>query len=112
MGYYIYLDDIRENASWYNTHLNRNEWIPYVCRTAQEVIELIIHLGTEAQYILDLDYDLDCDDDEEEVENGYDVCQWIVNQQIHVVGFHIHSANSLGSERMRNLLVNYGTPEV
>ena len=40
MKHYIYVDDIRENADWYNSHLT-SDWRPHVCRTAQGTIDLI-----------------------------------------------------------------------
>lgn len=117
MQHYIYLDDIRENDNWYNTHLQSDKWIPHICRSYEQtlvLIQAILFSGESASFILDLDHDLG------EVENGYnvhaqtgyDVCKWIVENQIPLVGFHIHSMNPVGAANMRQLLTHYGYQEL
>ena len=114
MKHYIYVDDIRENADWYNSHL-ASDWRPHVCRTAQGTIDLITAIcysGETAQFILDLDHDLGEGNENELEPSGYEICKWIVENQIPLVGFHIHSMNSVGASNMRQLLAHYGYKEL
>ena len=121
MNHYIYIDDIRENDTWYNHHLSRENWMPHICRTYQQTINLIqaiLYSGESASFILDLDHDLgdlDAENDGEYNPNalsGYDICKWIVENQIPLVGFHIHSMNPVGVENIRQLLTHYGYKEI
>lgn len=114
MKHYIYVDDIRENADWYNSHLTP-DWQPHVCRTAQRTIDLITAIcysGETAQFILDLDHDLGEGNENELEPSGYEICKWIVENQIPLVGFHIHSMNPVGAANMRQLLTHYGYKEI
>ena len=38
MNYYIYLDDAREDDTWFRQHLNTEHWVPCVVRSYEEVI--------------------------------------------------------------------------
>ena len=116
MKHYIYVDDIRENADWYNSHLTP-DWQPHVCRTAQRTIDFITAIcysGETAQFILDLDHDLGegHEMDDYLVSSGYDICKYIVENQISLMGFHIHSMNPVGVTNMRQLLTHYGYREI
>lgn len=116
MQHYIYLDDIRDDDRWYNTHLNSN-WIPHIRRSYKETVDLILAIlysGESASFILDLDHDLGENEDgyDDYAKTGYDVCKWIVENQIPLVGFHIHSMNPVGAHNMRQLLSHYGYREL
>lgn len=117
MNHYIYIDDIREDDTWYNTHLQREEWCPHVCRDMETVVTLIqciLYTSESASFILDLDHDLGEGNeiDDSLAPSGYDICKWIVENQIPLVGFHIHSMNAVGSANMRQLLTHYGYEEI
>ena len=114
MKHYIYVDDIREDATWYRTHLSLG-WESHTCRSYQNTIDLItaiLYSGETAQFILDLDHDLGEGNKNELEPNGYDICKWIVKNNIPLVGFHIHSMNVVGAENMRQLLTHYGYKEI
>ena len=113
MKHYIYIDDIREDNIWFNNHLS-SEWQPHVCRTYQETIDLItaiLYSGEDAQFFLDLDHDLGEGNENNFEPSGYEICKWIVENQIPLVGFHIHSMNPVGANNMRQLLTHYGYKE-
>lgn len=117
MNHYIYIDDIRENDTWYNHHLSRENWMSHICRTYQQTIDLIqaiLYSGESASFILDLDHDLGEGNeiDDTLAPSGYDICKWIVENQIPLVGFHIHSMNPVGAQNMRQLLMHYGYKEI
>lgn len=115
MRYYIYIDDIREDARWYNTHLTREEYEPYICHNYQEVIDLvksILENDAEAAFIFDLDHDLGEGNENELEPTGYDICKWILENEINLTGFHIHSMNPVGARNMRQLLSHYGYKEL
>lgn len=115
MHYYIYVDDIREDAHWYNTHLTREEYEPHICYNYQMTLDLInsiLRRDAEAAFIFDLDHDLGEGNENELEPNGYDICRWLVENRINIIGFHIHSMNPVGAENMRQLLSHYGYKEL
>ena len=116
MNIYIYVDDIREVDTFFKT-LNKYtnmKWQPIICRSAKEAIFFLNYYNNEASIIIDLDHDLGegHEIDDKMVANGYDICKWIVENQIPLVGFHIHSMNSVGAANMRQLLTHYGYKEI
>lgn len=44
--------------------------------------------------------------------SGYDICKYIVENHIPLVGFHLHTMNPVGRENMRRLLTHYGYKEI
>lgn len=103
MQHYIYVDDMRT--------LDKcpDGWRPHVVRTYEDTIDLILAIlysGETASFILDLDHDLG------ETKSGYDICKWVVENQLPLVGFHIHSMNPVGVMNMRQLLTHYGYSEI
>ena len=114
MKHYIYIDDIREDDYWFNHHLT-SAWQVHICRSYQQTIDLItaiLYSGEDAQFILDLDHDLEDGNENDAEPNGYEICKWIVENQIPLVGFHIHSVNKNGANNMRNLLLTYNYKEL
>ena len=110
LNHYIYIDDVRNNVNWYNNHLSNQDWMLHVSRTFQHTIDLIqaiLYSGESASFILDLDHDLG-----ENNFSGYEICKWIVENHIPLVGFHIHSMNPVGVANMRQLLTHYGYKEI
>ena len=115
MNHYIYVDDIREDDRWFNTHLRHSEWMPHISRTCEHTIDLIRAIllsGESATFILDLDHDLGEGNENELEPSGYEICKWIVENHIPLVGFHIHSMNPVGAMNMRQLLTHYGYREL
>lgn len=115
MKHYIYVDDIRDDDIWFNRHLSNRTWYPHLCRTYQQTIDLItaiLYSGETAQFFLDLDHDLGEGNENELEPSGYEICKWIVENQIPLVGFHIHSQNAVGAANMRQLLTHYGYKEL
>ena len=109
MNYYLYIDDIREDDIYYNQHFTN--WNVIICRDYWETITALNKLNdADANIFIDLDHDLGFDDDNYEY-NGYDICKYIVENQIKINGFHIHSMNPVGAQNMRNLLKDYGVNE-
>lgn len=118
MNYYIYLDDVRDDDTWFRQHLNTEHWIPCVVRNYDEVIHVLNRMRdymTENEVlILDLDHDLGEEENgyNELSRTGYDVCKWIVENNFPFFYFHIHSMNASGSMNMRQLLTHYGYKEI
>ena len=118
MNYYIYLDDVREDDTWFRQHLNVEHWIPCVVRSYEEVIRILDHMrnymAENETLILDLDHDLGETEDgyNELAQTGYDVCRWIVENNFTFFYFHIHSQNATGAFNMRQLLTHYGYQEI
>ena len=124
MNYYIYLDDVREDDTWFRQnqnlleHLSIGNWIPYVVRSYEEAIHILEHLHHDMlgndTLIIDLDHDLGETEDgyNELARTGYDVCKWIIERNFHHLYFHIHSMNPVGATNMRQLLTHYGYKEI
>lgn len=114
MSIYIYVDDIREDDTFFNHTFDRSLWTPIICRTAADAIRVIEEFKDDEYLFLDLDHDLgegnEIDDDI--APSGYDICRWIVEHQIPLIGFHIHSMNPVGVTNMRQLLTHYGYKEL
>ena len=89
-------------------------WDAILCRTAAEAIGFLKYYRNNANIIIDLDHDLGegHEMDNNLVASGYDICKYIVEHQIPLVGFHIHSINPSGSFNMRQLLTHYGYKEL
>lgn len=116
MNIYIYIDDIREDDTFFN-HLpiyESQHWDPIICRTAAEALNWLEFYNNRANIIIDLDHDLGEGNEMEDsiAPSGYDICKWIVENHIPLIGFHIHSMNVVGSANMRQLLTHYGYKEI
>ncbi len=117
MNYYIYVDDIRDDDTFFKYLYNHTqmEWTPIICRSAEETIFFLNYYNDNTNsIIIDLDHDLGegHEIDNDRVLNGYDICKWIVENQMLLVGFHIHSMNVVGAQNMRQLLTHYGYKEI
>ena len=115
MNHYIYLDDIRDDDTWFRRNLSIKEWTPHIVRTVEQaemLIRAILYSGESASFILDLDHDLGEGNENELEPSGYELCKWIVKNQIPLVGFHLHSMNPVGLANMRQLLTHYGYKEI
>ncbi len=117
MNIYIYVDDIREDDNFFKKLCNYTlmDWTPIVCRSADEAIFFLEYYKDNSHNIfIDLDHDLGegHEIDDSLVSSGYDICKYIVENHISLVGFHIHSMNPVGVANMRQLLTHYGYREI
>lgn len=111
---YIYVDDIRKDDTWYLCNLANDGWSLYICCNYQKAIDVLRERANNDNIIIDLDHDLGKDNrmDNHIAPSGYDICKYIVENQIPIVGFHIHSMNPVGAANMRQLLTHYGYREL
>lgn len=117
MNIYIYVDDIRDDDTFfkYLHNYSQMEWIPIICRSAKEAIFFLNYYNDNSHsVIIDLDHDLGegHEIDDSLAPSGYDICKWIVESHISLAGFHIHSMNPVGAANMRQLLTHYGYKEI
>ena len=56
--------------------------------------------------IISFDHDLGED------KTGYDIAKYIVENNINIGGFNIHSMNVVGRKNIRDLLTHYGYKEI
>ena len=113
MRYFIYVDDIRNDNRFYLTYRIRmgEYWQPVIIRSYDEMIKFFDRTLLHDEFFLDLDHDLGFDEDGRE-RNGYDICKYVIANNINVVGFHIHSMNPVGARNMRQLLTKFGIQEM
>lgn len=112
MNYYIYIDDFRSDDSWFAKTFDATIWRPFICRTYKNAIGVLNWLSgcyPDSGIVIDLDHDLG--DDAADEKTGYDICKFIVEHKIPLVGFHIHSMNPVDAENMRQILTRYGYKE-
>ena len=95
---YIYIDDER--------HCPKEIQDTYVVFTARDyysAIDIIkFCLSTDTAMYIDFDHDLG------EGKTGYDVAKYIVENQIPVEGYTVHSMNPIGVFNINQLLQHYG----
>lgn len=95
---YLYLDDERSCPTYimdkYSTITVRD------AQTAIDTIEYFTSVGTEI--CIDFDHDLG------EGKSGYDVAKYIVENQIPIAGYRVHSMNPVGKWNIIQLLDRYG----
>lgn len=44
-------------------------------------------------------------------KTGYDICMYVIENEIQLTGFHIHSMNPVGARRMSDALLRAGYTE-
>lgn len=94
---YIFVDDVREPPSL------DDSFVTVTCRTYETAIEAIKFFSDcRSKFMLDLDHDLG------EGKTGYDICKFIVENQIPTICVKIHSMNPVGVYNMKQLLSHYG----
>ena len=94
----LYIDDIRE--------INKNLYNQFNIYIAKNYNEAIAILNKNKIDIIDLDHDLSED------KTGYDIAKYIVENNINIGGFNIHSMNVVGRKNIRDLLMHYGYKEI
>ena len=93
----LYVDDIRFPEYFHQIGVEIT-----VARTYDEAIQ---YLGDEYD-VISLDHDLGED------KTGYDIAKYIVENQIQLNGFRVHSANPVGRFNIVQLLTHYGYKEI
>ena len=96
--FYIFVDDLRTIPP-----LDEEKYVGITCRTYDTAVDTIkICHDSKVDFVLDLDHDLGLG------KTGYDICKYIVENQIPVKFVKIHSMNPVGCGNMRQLLSHYG----
>lgn len=92
----LYIDDIRlpNNFNNFNTI--------FVVQTYEEAIDFINNKAQDYQVYISFDHDLG------EEKSGYDIAKYLVENQIAIEGFKVHSANPVGRMNIEQLLTHYG----
>ena len=116
MNYYIYIDDSRSDDSWFAKTFDATIWRPFICRTYKNAIGVLNWLSgcyPDSGIVIDLDHYLgEIFGDAADEKTGYDICKFIVEHKIPLVGFHIHSMNPVEAQNMRQLLIHAGYNEL
>lgn len=96
---YLFIDDERKVNF---TNLPNNV-IPITCRSYRSAIEALIWAQErEWPIYIDLDHDLG------EKQTGYDICKYIVENNVSLLGYHLHTMNPVDRQNMDQLLSYYG----
>jgi len=77
------------------------------CKTYESAIEML-------DYFSSCNYDIkvvDFDHDLGEEKSGYDVAKYIVEYQLPIGSFRVHSMNPVGRRNIEQLLTHYGYKE-
>lgn len=98
-AFYIYVDDVRKCP-----YHEDDRFITFIPRTYNAAIEVIDYCSSfkDAEIYIDLDHDLG------EEKSGYDICKYIVEKQIPIAGYAIHSMNPIGVFNIHQLMDHYG----
>lgn len=88
----LYVDDIRFPEIWHINNANIT-----VCRNYKEAIEQL----ADGYDVIDLDHDLG------EEKTGYDICKYIIENNIKVQTIVLHTSNPVGRDNMKQLLERY-----
>lgn len=98
-AFYIYVDDIRKCP-----YHEDDRFIIFTARTYNAAIEVIDYCSSfkNAEIYIDLDHDLG------EEKSGYDICKYIVENQIPITKYTVHSMNLIGKWNIHQLMEHYG----
>lgn len=97
---YLFIDDIRNPFDYINSQ--HGDYV-IEAKNYREAIEALKDYTIDYVYF---DHDLGVD------KTGYDVAKYIVEYQIKIKGFKIHSANPVGRFNIRQLMTRYGYKEL
>lgn len=89
----LYIDDLRTPCNYIENHYN-----VIIARTFKDAIN---ELNKRKYKVIDLDHDLG------EEKTGYDICKYIVENQIPMNEVYIHTNNPVGKQNMYQLLHRY-----
>lgn len=108
--HFVWIDDERPVDNRFIKRLNsisaeecdRTGWS--VCRTGEDAVREIKSLSQipDCKIFVSFDHDLGFG------INGYDVARWIVENEIPIAGFTVHSMNPVGAKNIIELLTHYG----
>ena len=96
---WFYLDDERKVPKDFDAILITN--FDSMIRMIDTCVEYHIPFG------IDFDHDIG-----DEYYSGYTVAKYIVENQISMDAFHLHTANPVGRDNIRQLLTHYGYTEI
>ena len=99
MKIYIFIDDEREEM--FNKIATKVGYKYIHCHSYETAIGCI-ELYKDSQLILDFDHDLGLG------KTGYDIAKYIIENDIAIQGFKIHSMNVVGRKNIHDLLIHYG----
>ena len=100
MNFNIYLDDLRPLPNIYKE--DKNLWV--VVRSYKDFVKTIEKEGIPN--FISFDHDLGIEEDGTE-KTGYDCAKWLVEKNIVLKGFAVHSANPVGAKNIETLLNNF-----
>lgn len=103
MKIYIFIDDEREEM--FNKIATKVGYKYIHCHSYETAIGCI-ELYKDSKLILDFDHDLGLG------KTGYDVAKYIIENDIAIEGFKIHSMNPVGVSNIRQLLTHYNRKEI
>jgi hypothetical protein len=89
----LYIDDLRTPCNYIQNHYNI-----IIARTFKDAIN---ELNKRKYKVIDLDHDLG------EEKTGYDICKYIIENDIKITRVYIHSSNPVGRFNMYQLLHRY-----
>ena len=89
----LYIDDLRTPCNYIQNHYN-----VIIARTFKDAIN---ELNKRKYKVIDLDHDLG------EEKTGYDICKYIIENDIKITRVYIHSNNHVGRFNMYQLLHRY-----
>ena len=95
---YIYIDDLRVCPQD-----TQDKYIVITARNAETAIDTINFFNSIGQKVI-VDFDHDLGDG----PSGYDIAKYIVENQVPIVGYTIHSMNPIGVFNINQLLSHYG----
>ncbi|EMR01425.1 cyclic-phosphate processing receiver domain-containing protein [Cesiribacter andamanensis] len=95
-NYKLYIDDIRTPKT--------SGWV--VVRSFDEFVYTIKRKGIPSE--ISFDHDLGWDYiNNQEMKSGYDCAKWLVENDILIQNFNVHSANPVGAKNISCLLENF-----
>ena len=94
-AFYIYVDDVRKCP-----YHEDDRFIIFTARTYNAAIEVIDYCSSfkNAEIYIDLG----------EEKSGYDICKYIVENQIPITKYTVHSMNLIGKWNIHQLMEHYG----
>lgn len=99
----IFIDDIR----FPKTDIYKDFDDIFIYRNYKDSIKALNFLkDKDYEIYMSLDHDLGED------KTGYDIAKYIVENNINIYGFNIHSMNVVGRKNIRDLLTHYGYKEI
>ena len=74
-----------------------------VCKTYKSAIHAIKNaIKNQYDIVLDLDHDLGGN------KSGYDICRYLINNNIKIKGYRVHTSNPVGRNNIIQLMSRYG----